>query len=60
VDFNLVYKNQDKNNYKVSRNMMLWFERVINHLQIKEVNLIGKRFTWSNESASKLLINFGD
>jgi hypothetical protein len=60
VDFNLVYKNQDKNNYKVSRNMMLWFERAINHLQIKEVNLIGKRFTWSNESASKLLINFGD
>jgi hypothetical protein len=47
-DFNLIYMLQDKNNDRVNRDIMLRFKRAIDYLEIKEINLVGKKYTWSN------------
>jgi hypothetical protein len=41
-DFNLIYKDQDKSNGKVNRNLMLRLKRIIDHLEVKEINLTEK------------------
>ncbi|XBI55934.1 hypothetical protein VPH35_037635 [Triticum aestivum] len=48
-DFNLIYRDEDKNNGNINRRMMGRFRRVINDLALKEVYLNGRRYTWSNE-----------
>lgn len=40
--------DEDKNNDNLNRRMMLRFRRALNHMQVKEVPLIGRRFTWTN------------
>jgi hypothetical protein len=47
-DFNLIYQEQDKNNGRVNRRLMLRFRRAINHLEVKEVQLVGRKYIWSN------------
>jgi hypothetical protein len=47
-DFNLIYKEEDKNNNRLNRRLMLRFKRALNHMDVKEVNLTGRRYTWSN------------
>jgi hypothetical protein len=47
-DFNLIYKEEDKNNNWLNRRLMLRFRRALNHIDVKEVNLTGRRYTWSN------------
>jgi hypothetical protein len=47
-DFNLIYKDEDKNNIKLNRAMMDRFPRLINDLSIKEILLHGRKFTWSS------------
>lgn len=47
-DFNLIYLDSDKSNGKVNRRMMLWFRRALNHLEVKEIQLVGRKYTWSN------------
>jgi hypothetical protein len=47
-DFNLIYKIQYKNNGRINRGMMTRFKRAIDHLEIKEINLVRRKFTWSN------------
>jgi hypothetical protein len=47
-DFNLIYKEQDKNTGSLNRRMMLRFRRAINHLEIKEIELSRRKYTWSN------------
>jgi exonuclease III len=47
-DFNLIYKDKDKNNSNLNRAMMGRFCWLINDLSIKEVPLVGRRFTWSS------------
>lgn len=47
-DFNLIYKDQDKSNGRLNRHLMLRFRRALNHMDVKEVDLIGRRFTWSS------------
>jgi hypothetical protein len=47
-DFNLIYKDEDKNNSNLNRTMMGRFRRVINDLAIKEIPLVGRRFTWAS------------
>jgi hypothetical protein len=48
-DFNLIYRDQDKNNGRLNRRTMSRFRRAINHLEVREVQLTGKRFTLSNQ-----------
>jgi exonuclease III len=47
-DFNLIYKEHDKNNGRLNRRLMPRFRKVLNQLEVKEVDLVGKKFTWSN------------
>jgi hypothetical protein len=54
-DFNLIYKSQDKNNGRLNTDLMLKFRRALNHLEVKEVDLIGKKFTWTNNQVPPIL-----
>lgn len=47
-DFNLIYKAEDKSNSRINRRMMGKFRDAIEHLELKELNLHGRKFTWSN------------
>lgn len=51
-DFNLIYHAADKNNTA----MMGRFRRTLNQLQLKEIELIGQCFTWSNEREAPTLV----
>lgn len=54
-DFNLIYKEQDKNNGRLNRRLMLRFRRAINHLEINEIDLVGRKYTWSNQQETPTL-----
>jgi len=45
-----------KNNKMVDRAMMGRFRRFLDDLEIKEIPLLGRKFTWSNERASPTLV----
>jgi exonuclease III len=57
-DFNLVYKDGDKNNSNLNRAMMGRFRRWINDVAVTELPLHGRKFTWSSSpySASPTLV----
>jgi hypothetical protein len=55
-DFNLVYKDEDKNNSSYNRAMIGRFRRFINDLALKEIPLHGRQFTWSNQQESPTLV----
>jgi hypothetical protein len=48
-DFNLIYKTEDKNNSNYNRAMMGRFRQLIDDLTLKEVPLVGRKYTWSNQ-----------
>lgn len=48
-DFNLIYQAGDKNNGCLSRMLMGHFRRFLNDLELSELHLSGRLFTWSNE-----------
>jgi hypothetical protein len=48
-DFNLIFKPEDKNNSNINRTLMGNFRSLINSMELKEVPLIGRKFTWSNQ-----------
>lgn len=54
-DFNLIYRDEDKNNGHLNWRMMDRFRRALNHLQVKEILLIGRRFTWSNQQSNPVM-----
>ena len=47
-DFNLIYKDEDKNNSNLNRAMMGRFRRWINDMAVTELPLHGRKFTWSS------------
>jgi hypothetical protein len=51
-DFNLIYRAQDKNNGHLNQRLMLRFKRVLNYLEVKELELVGRHFTWSNSQST--------
>jgi exonuclease III len=55
-DFNLIYKASDKNNRNLSISLMSRFRRVIDHCQLKEINLQNRKFTWSSEQRRPTLV----
>jgi exonuclease III len=55
-DFNLIYKASDKNNMNLNRAMMGRFRNVINDLALREVQLHGRKFTWSNQQINPILV----
>jgi hypothetical protein len=48
-DFNLIYRDQDKNQGAIHRSWMRRFRRVIDDLLLAEVHLHGRLYTWSSE-----------
>lgn len=46
-DFNLIYKVSDKNNDRLNRRMMQRFKGLIDKIEVKELHLPGRRFTWA-------------
>lgn len=48
-DFNLIVDAVDKNNANLNRRMMGKFRRLLSELDLKELYLNGRRYTWSNE-----------
>lgn len=48
-DFNLIRRANEKNQGPMNKNMIQRFNHTINHLQFLELELQGRRFTWSNE-----------
>jgi hypothetical protein len=50
-DFNMIYKPQDKNNGNLNRSLMARFRRALNFLEVKEIDLVGRKFTWSNNQS---------
>ena len=48
-DFNLILQAQDKSNQNLNRRMMGIFRNWVNRMQLKELKLCGRRFTWSND-----------
>jgi exonuclease III len=55
-DFNLIYKDEDKNNSNLNRAMMGRFRKLINDLALKELPLHGHKYTWSNQQESPTLV----
>lgn len=51
-DFNMIYKVEDKNNSSINRRLMGMFRQTIQELELTELNLNGRRFTWSNAQAN--------
>jgi hypothetical protein len=47
-DYNLIYREQDKNAGSLNRRMMLRFRRALNYLEVKEIHLSSRKFTLSN------------
>uniref|UniRef100_J3NA39 CCHC-type domain-containing protein n=1 Tax=Oryza brachyantha TaxID=4533 RepID=J3NA39_ORYBR len=54
-DFNLVTSVADKSNGRVNRRLMNAFKNKLNQLELKEVYLFGRRYTWSNEQQQPIL-----
>jgi endonuclease/exonuclease/phosphatase family metal-dependent hydrolase len=48
-DFNLISEAADKRNTNFNRGQMMAFRRFMNALELKDLYLHGRRFTWSNE-----------
>lgn len=55
-DFNLIYRAEDKNNNNLDRAMMGRFRRTLNDLQLKELPLLGRKYTWSIERNAPTLV----
>jgi hypothetical protein len=48
-DFNMIYRAEDKNNSRLNRRQMGHFRHLLSDLELKELHLHGRLFTWSNE-----------
>lgn len=49
-DFNLIYRACDKNNARVNHRLMNRFRWILDELELKELHLHGRQFTWSSET----------
>jgi hypothetical protein len=58
-DFNLIYRDQDKNNDRVNRRLMHSFSRALNHMDVKEIQLTGRKYTWSSNQNNPTLTHIG-
>uniref|UniRef100_J3LFX9 CCHC-type domain-containing protein n=1 Tax=Oryza brachyantha TaxID=4533 RepID=J3LFX9_ORYBR len=55
-DFNMIATAADKNNTRLNKRMMRAFRNCLNGLEVKELYLVGRRYTWSNEQAAPTLV----
>lgn len=50
-DFNLIARTDEKNNSNINIGMMGRFRSVIEDLELREFQLIGRNFTWASENS---------
>lgn len=55
-DFNLILEETDKNNARINRRNMLGFRRVVDRLELRDIHLLGRLFTWNNECHNSTLV----
>jgi hypothetical protein len=55
-DFNQIFCSENKNNTNINRSMMGRFRRFINDMGLKDIPLVGRKYTWSNERSSPTLV----
>jgi hypothetical protein len=55
-DFNLIYQAVDKSNSNLDRAMMGRFRHFINHMELQEIPLLRRKFTWPNEREAPTLV----
>lgn len=51
-DFNFIYKISDKNNDRLNRRMIQRFSGLLDKIQVKELHLPGRRFTWAGDGTN--------
>lgn len=51
-DFNLIYRASHKSNNRINIRLINGFKGVLDQLDLKELHLNGRRFTWSSETDS--------
>ena len=54
-DFNLIYQAEDKNNHRLNRRMMCHFRQFLNDVELQELYLKGRLYTWSIERDNLML-----
>jgi hypothetical protein len=52
-DFNLIYKVEDKNNLQLDKRLMETFKAAIDELELREISLHERKFTWSSNPNSQ-------
>lgn len=55
-DFNLIYMACDKNNARINHRLMNSFRWVLDELELKELHLHSRQFTWTSETDNPTLI----
>jgi hypothetical protein len=55
-DFNQISRSEDKNNSCINRALLRRFRRWIDEKELKEISLIGRRYTWSNQRQAPTLV----
>lgn len=55
-DFNLIAQASDKSNNNINRRGKAAFRGFINELQLKDLYLQGRRYTWSNDQARATMV----
>jgi hypothetical protein len=55
-DFNLILQAADKNTNNYNRRTMTAFRRFTNELELEDLYLHGRRYTWSNEQADAIQV----
>jgi hypothetical protein len=55
-DFNMIYRERDKNNGRLDRRCMRRFRAFLDMVLLQEIELRNKRFSWSNERDNPTLV----
>jgi hypothetical protein len=51
-DFNLICRASDKNNGRINRRLMSSFSHILDELELKELHLHSRRFTWTSATSN--------
>ncbi|KAF0891034.1 hypothetical protein E2562_005127 [Oryza meyeriana var. granulata] len=54
-DFNIIYEARDKSNLNLNRRLKGRVRATINNLELKDIKLQNRRFTWTNEQQNTIL-----
>jgi exonuclease III len=53
-DFNLIYRVADKSRGQINRGMLNRFRQIIQDIEVRQIHLHGRRYTWSSGTATPM------